>query len=794
MVALHASDQEGYSAASVSFDIIVAEHDFAFSKASSSNSLPTINVTASQPFELTLNSAVDFAGVVLDDQTVSPDNITALDIDISNLESWLRYDASTRTLSGEPPSDFNQAVLPTIITSSVNQTLNTQVTLAAVPSFFTDDELDPILVSPGTPLTFYLAQFFSNSSDLGNPGDIEFSASFDPPDAGNALHFDSSNSLLTGTVPANVTYDHINVAFTAYSHITHSTSHTRLPISLSADDYAHQKNKHGGLSTAARQKLLLGLKIGFGIVSAFIAIALFFAVMRRCGRVADTAVEGEEGRRAWTAEEMKWYGIGIEVNGERYTPSLKEVDALAARKSSEAPREGPMFGTALSRVLTRTPSNATRSPLSPVGLPISPPMVRKVEFMGRVRATARVVSDKYRRVVSGPRRPVISKPTLILTSDENAGGPSRRGGPILPTINPAALLGSGSRDFKPLDDTNFSQYAPSGPTSLADSSPTSSTDERSIPRRRADFAPPKAGLANPPATHVDDADTRSVDSATSSLASNRTHEAEAVVQCATRATSVRSGASGFSLQVQAPVPGMPAAVETARPRLVPFTSATRVPVPKMPSSFFSPELDGAKSGEGRGEAAPGKTKRVASQMAKVFRGQHAQAAALPAAESADELSTGIEYVRALGDDGRDSLAPSTGAFPVFPCRPIARADRSLFDVPATAERSPVISFSSLESSNHGGPARVERVLARTGERFRFRVPVAHGVHTRGLETRLVSGRPLPRFIRADVAAAGVGITGVPTGGDAGVYEVGVFERGGECVGRIIVEVVERKAA
>ena len=36
--------------------------------------------------------------------------------------------------------------------------------------------------------------------------------------------------------------------------------------------------------------------------------------------------------------------------------------------------------------------------------------MKKVESMGKVKATARIVSDKYRRVVSGPERPVASKP------------------------------------------------------------------------------------------------------------------------------------------------------------------------------------------------------------------------------------------------------------------------------------------------------------------------------------------------------------------------------------------------
>ena len=36
--------------------------------------------------------------------------------------------------------------------------------------------------------------------------------------------------------------------------------------------------------------------------------------------------------------------------------------------------------------------------------------MRKVGSAVKVKATERIVSDKYRRVVSGPKQPVISKP------------------------------------------------------------------------------------------------------------------------------------------------------------------------------------------------------------------------------------------------------------------------------------------------------------------------------------------------------------------------------------------------
>ncbi len=132
----------------------------------------------------------------------------------------------------------------------------------------------------------------------------------------------------------------------------------------------------------------------------------------------------------------------------------------------------------------------------------------------------------------------------------------------------------------------------------------------------------------------------------------------------------------------------------------------------------------------------------------------------------------------------------------------------------------MVSSSSIESppankSKPGGarPAPVPRMLARTGERFRFRVPAGtgsvpqkRGAGKGGLEARLVSGKPLPRFIKVDMDAvpSGVGaqqqkrvveLSGVPVSPNIGVYEIGVYEQdGGACVGKVVVEVVLKKPA
>ncbi|KAJ8455809.1 hypothetical protein ONZ51_g12328 [Trametes cubensis] len=172
-------------------------------------------------------------------------------------------------------------------------------------------------------------------------------------------------------------------------------------------------------------------------------------------------------------------------------------------------------------------------------------------------------------------------------------------------------------------------------------------------------------------------------------------------------------------------------------------------------------------------------------MAKVFRNSRA-AQPVQTESSADELKTGIEYVRALGDDGH-SLA-------------------------SHIDPSPVPSFTSIESSHNGhdvgsaSAANVPRMLARVGDRFRYRVSTtASRKSTGGLEVRLVSGKPLPKFMKVDMDAvpSGTGARlekrvveffGTPAAGDVGAFDMGVYERvSGECVGRVVVEVVERKS-
>ncbi|KAH9829945.1 uncharacterized protein C8Q71DRAFT_717611 [Rhodofomes roseus] len=766
-LALHASDQEGYSAGSVAFDIVIAAHEVSMSM----SSLPTINITANTPFNFSLTSPDDFFGVLLDGKPIQPEDISSLGIDTTAYKAWLHYDSATRTLSGQAPDDsdgdnnLENPTVPVTITANVNQSISANVSLAVVHSFFTTATLQPILVLPDHSLEYNLAQFFSNSTELGAPnqGDVNISAAFDPTSAAGYLSFDSSHWSLTGNIPADAaqSYSHISVTFTAYSHITHSTSHTTLPISLSNADYEHQKT--GGLSEAAKQKLLLGLKIGFSVLSCIIGIAFALAGFRRCARVRDTALTGTEGTKAYTAEEMRWYGIGIEVDGKvtegpKHDVEAQLVDSEKDGYSSPSPAGPSGFGIALRRVLSHPRSLLSSLP-SP-RLPQSPGVMRKGEFMGKVRSTARIVSDKYKRSLGKrPRRLVIGKPTLVATTDHRVS--ARMGVPVnidgLPftmppnaEILPATLEPVASHPAPiPFEDMNLSHYAPSGMSSIA-GSPSSSTGGRSIPRRRADFAPPKRKAAK-------------VNYSAPGENGKRSSVDSAVVQTAARATSVRSGYSADG----------PKTPDMSRPRLVPFTSASRVPVPKLPTNIDqdSPVLGAVAGGA--------KTKRVASQVAKIFRGAAgAEKRAAAHQPSADDLNTSLNYVRALGDDTQSAASGSigTGKIPIVP-----------------------------------------RMLARTGEQFKFRVPVSYSAgplltsapgssrKQKVLEARLMNGKPLPRYVKTDLTAivggAGARVEkrvvefwGVPTSRDTGELNVGIYEKESDkCVGRVIIQIVERSS-
>jgi axial budding pattern protein 2 len=707
-LALHALDKNGFSAARAGFDVVIASQEVH----ALFNSLPTVNTT-SLSLDVSFNSSMDFAGVLVDDAPIDLQDVDSVLIDVSQY-SWLDYDADSRRLTGQLPGDFatrNATVLPVVLFTTLNQTLSTQVKLAVVPSYFSKDTLPPILAAPGRDVHFDLTPFFSNATQ---GEDVGLTASYSPADASAYLSFDTASAILSGKVPSSgVDYSHITVTFTAYSRLTHSTSHTSLPVSLTPADYGHTQPTAGPRFRKPYKNLTLVLGITLGLLGGLLVLGLLLAALRCWARPPDSALTGEAAIRAMTESDRQWYDIENAADGD---------DSAKKGYSVRANGQWDELGLGLSRTITRVSSSDERTLASPGQL-------SKAEFLGRLRATVRNVSNRYRRA----RKSEIGPPVLIL----EAGDPRTLNIPATPTI--PALEG-------------YEPVGYSGTTSSLRGSPSLSTDGRSIPQRRADFAPPRmpAPAAVAGARH-------SLDSEMSlaSDSSTHSHATEAIVQRATRARSVRSVRSAFG---QSQV--------DAHARIVPFT-ASRVPAPRD-----------AAVGAGTPVSPPRRASSLSASVVRVVappqRHVRGGGGGGSSATEADELHVGMHYVRALGEDAREASGSFSSVESSHPAR------------------------SSVGSGGTGERGEVLRVLVRVGERFRFRLPVHAGVRGVGLTARRVSGEVLPAFLYADLDIARgdkhqntVKFWGVPRADDVGEVHVGVYAVDGACVAQAVIEVLMR---
>lgn len=757
---LYASEQEGYSAVSMPFCVVVASHEL-----SAASSMPTVNITAGVPFKIDLNSPADFSGIFLDNKPIHAQNISNLTIDVSGYDGWLLYNPVNRTLSGDPKPELagQKLTLPVAISTPFNQGIRTNVSVAIVPSYFTDGDFSTIYAAPGDKISFSLSRYFSNSS-FEQSGDLDLSMIYEPTDVESFLSL-SGGSVLEGTVPEDFPTVHILVTFTAFSRVTHSTSHASLPIFVTASESQDRtpKGRWGGLSGNQHSRLVLALAVIFGILGGLCLVGGILAIVRRMARVEDTALTGEEGRNAWSDKDRKWYGL----------------DGTPTRRSKWAglsPKHSPLdekMGLGLRRVPERSAQNQAGS-LSAQ----SSGVLSKREFFAKLKQTVRYVSDKY----SPNRKPfgsdgltphIIERPIIVRTK---TAPPTVESLPFEHVVDAYAA--------KP-----FGLASNAGSANLSHSS-SSSTAEYSIPQRRRDFGKPKGKTQ----VHFDEG--------TSDYRTRiNNHELKRSIGQYLRPgsrTSLRSNKSATVFSQDSPLVGVITDVSptspapaTLRPRLVPFTSATLVPAPSSsPNSGTNatgfPAVNNLFAGG----------QRIASQKAKIVRIPESGGGGdgMKKSGSGDELRVGLQYVQALGADNQPGAVASPGA--------------------TSKMRS---SFSSLESSNagHNGPLGTpteQRVLVAPGQKFRFLVripPVSIAARAQGVTTstpvmlpreynvKIISGQPLSQLhvdLNGIETRGTAEVTGESTREDIGVVSFGIYagRKNEVCLAMVIVEVAETR--
>ena len=225
-----------------------------------------------------------------------------------------------------------------------------------------------------------------------------------------------------------------------------------------------------------------------------------------------------------------------------------------------------------------------------------------------------------------------------------------------------------------------------------------------------------------------------------------------------------------------------------RPRLVPFTSSTRVPVPSPsagPNTVGMPVADSF--------FADGK--RITSHKAQIVKIPATGAGGVKRSGSVDELRMGLHYVQALGGDNQGAMTS-----------PGVRSN----------VRS---SFSSLESSNVGknknstGAPTEKRVVVTPGQKFKFIVripPITIAARAQGTVTsttpvilpheynvKIISGQPLSQLhvdLNGIETRGSAEVMGESTKEDVGVITFGIYagQKDEICLAIVVIEVAETR--
>ncbi|KAL4078841.1 hypothetical protein V8B97DRAFT_1081979 [Scleroderma yunnanense] len=552
-IALFASYLKGYSAASVFFNLVVADHELA-----TQTGLPTINITAGNWFNVSMSSLADYSGILVDGSPIQPANVSDLLVDVSAFQTWLKYDEGSKTIFGQSPDNWNDAIdskphLPVRLMANFDQTLYTSMSVAIVPSYFTKSDLGVINADPGDRVQFDLSQYFASTS--AQRSDTNLSAWFYPEKASSFLTFDPIKAHLAGRIPTDSDILDIRVAFVAYSRITHSTSHAALSVISSELELLHRTSTFNQV-----------LKILFLCVVAVVVSGLILAIVvenfKERARVSDIGHISEEGAVPWTDAERRSLEMNTGTTDKSGAGNAEpghdwSNEAVASTTSNEGITELAKDDPAHSQRATAyeklgiDPQRVPQRVHSTVSDTGANGMTSKSEFFGRIRGAARKVSDICRR--KGRERLVIGKP-IPLESTHPGVDFCPAEGTYIEALKLTPIIGDASAWLNEdwLIYKGASTLTPSG---------SGSTGMQSIPRRRVDFAPPRPsqGPQEPIPALTEDA-----------------------TQQSPVGESVKS-TSGFSTQSDVEIVQL-----EERPRLERFINVTRDSTPRSPAEFDAP--------------------------------------------------------------------------------------------------------------------------------------------------------------------------------------------------------------
>ncbi|KAJ5691454.1 hypothetical protein N7488_012189 [Penicillium malachiteum] len=268
---LIASDVAGYSAANMTFQLVIGPHILAFNE-----TVQVFNLTRGDKF-----TSPDFQSLLsLDGSPVSSSDMTKIE---ANLPDWLSIDNKTLSLSGTPPKNaINQNITLTITDTYYDQA-DLMVRLDFLELFL--ESVEGCEATIGEDFEFV----FNQSTVTDNSVQLDVSL---PEDVSSWLTYFPDNKTLYGHVPSDMKPQKFNMSLTAHQGDTEDAHNFELDVLEPADTHSSSADPFADQSGHSHKKAgVIAISVVIPVVVTLSLIILFLCWRRR--RKTATVEEGD---------------------------------------------------------------------------------------------------------------------------------------------------------------------------------------------------------------------------------------------------------------------------------------------------------------------------------------------------------------------------------------------------------------------------------------------------------------------------------------------------------------------
>ncbi|PWN47559.1 hypothetical protein IE53DRAFT_244279 [Violaceomyces palustris] len=338
-VVVTASSERGMGGTSDSFTIVVSEHALTLA-----NPLRQVNATAGERMHYTIPTT----GLQLDGKQSPPSNRITVSADVSAF-SWLVFDATAASLTGEPPFSFAEddevsVQVPVRFTDTYKNELAANLTINVYPSAFNTDNIPSALIQSGVPFNVSFLKYVRDGEGRGD----EFNLNYDPVTASSWIKYDPESLSVTGTAPTDAGTDRVKILLEAPSDQPgNGTSTATILLALKESALKGNDGSKGG-SKGLSNRSKIALAASLGTVGGIIMIVLLMMCCRRCyakedhdtqGRTIDYAKQDDE--RTLTEGKSPMLGFGSPISQKWRRKNMEEASPyLSAGKSPHSLWQG----------------------------------------------------------------------------------------------------------------------------------------------------------------------------------------------------------------------------------------------------------------------------------------------------------------------------------------------------------------------------------------------------------------------------------------------------------------------